>query len=193
MLGVSYSSVVMLWVLVVLGYCAGSVMSLANNHKDCEFWANIGECTKNPNYMLTQCSLACNSVLPDEPVQEQQELGSCYDIVEKDANGNEVKFDQFRGKVVYIVNVASYCGYTAENYQLFRALSKYRKLGLEIVIAPCNQFGFQEPGDGVAVTEFAHKQKFEGIILSKADVNGEKTRASFDFLKRATNRDAIYW
>lgn len=179
--------------LLCLGFPFQCVQALANNHKDCEFWAKVGECTKNPNYMLTQCSLACNNILPEEPAQPTAELGSFYDIVEKDANGNEINFSQFKGKVVYLVNVASYCGYTAENYQLLRVLAKYRRLGLEIVIAPCNQFGFQEPGDGVAIQDFARKQKFEGIILSKADVNGEKTRPSFEYLKRATGREAINW
>jgi glutathione peroxidase len=76
---------------------------------------------------------------------------------------------------------------------MFRQLSKYQSRGLEIVIAPCNQFGFQEPGDAVAITDFVTRQKFEGIILSKADVNGEKTRLSFQFLKAATGRSYINW
>ena len=166
-------------------------LALTNNHKDCSFWAGIGECEKNPNYMLTQCALACSEVVPPDKVDSS--ISSFYDIVEKDVYGKPFSFSQFRGKVVFLVNVASYCGYTAENYALFRDLSKYRSMGLEIVLAPCNQFGFQEPGDGVAIMDFAKKQDFHGIILSKADVNGDKSRPSFEYLKRETNREAIFW
>ena len=118
---------------------------------------------------------------------------SFYEIVEKDINGNEVDFSQFKGKVVYAVNVASRCGSTASNYELFRNLQKYKPYGLEILIFPCNQFGRQEPGDGNAISSFAQQQGFDGIILSKGDVNGPETRPSFLFLKHATGRDNINW
>ena len=66
--------------------------------------------------------------------------GSFYDIVEKDANGNEVKFDKFKGKVVYGVNVASKCGYTASGYALISKLAALKSKGVEVVLFPCNQF-----------------------------------------------------
>ena len=45
----------------------------------------------------------------------------------------------YRGKVLYIVNVASHCGYTASNYAAFKSLAKHRDNGFEILLAPCNQ------------------------------------------------------
>lgn len=107
-----------------------------------------------------------------------------YDVEgERDIKGNVLDFSKFQGKVLYIVNVASYCGYTAENYELFRNLKKYRSQGLEIIIAPCNQFGSQEPGSAKAIYDFAETQEFEGLILEKGDVNGENTRPLFKYLK----------
>jgi hypothetical protein len=90
----------------------------------------------DPNYMLTHCKDACAAV---EQASALDVPASFYDIVETDLYGNELKFEVFRDKVVYLVNVASYCGYTAENYELLRNLRQYRSKGLEIVIAPCNQ------------------------------------------------------
>ena len=117
-----------------------------------------------------------------------------YDIEETDIKGEPLHFKQFAGKVLYIVNVASYCGYTAEGYQLLRNLQQYREQGLETIIAPCNQFGFQEPGDSTAITAFAvDKQSFDGIILSKRDVNGPDTRPLFAHLKAATGKNNIDW
>jgi len=30
-----------------------------DNHEDCEYWAGIGECDKNPDYMLINCKKSC--------------------------------------------------------------------------------------------------------------------------------------
>ena len=88
--------------------------------------------------MLVNCIESCEEVQRRRRLDETA-TGSFYDIIEEDIDGDEIDFDSFRGSIVYIVNVASQCGYTAENYELFRSLSKYRSAGLEIVIAPCNQ------------------------------------------------------
>ena len=74
------------------------------------------------------------------PLQAQ----SFYDIVEKDANGNEVSFSKFKGKVVYGVNVATKCGYTASGYALLSKISAMKDIDVEVAIFPCNQFGRQE-------------------------------------------------
>mmetsp|Transcript_12052 Transcript_12052/g.17376 ORF Transcript_12052/g.17376 Transcript_12052/m.17376 type:complete len:165 (+) Transcript_12052:92-586(+) len=77
---------------------------------------------------------------------------SFYDIVEKDANGEAVKFDKFKGKVLYGVNVASKCGYTASGYALLSKVSKIP--GVEVALFPCNQFLGQEPGSDADVANF---------------------------------------
>ena len=64
---------------------------------------------------------------------------SFYDIVEKDANGKDVPFSNFKGKVVYGVNVASKCGYTASGYALLSRIAALKDKGVEVAIFPCNQ------------------------------------------------------
>lgn len=119
---------------------------------------------------------------------------SFYEIKERDINGATVDFAQFEGKVVYVVNVASYCGYTESNYQLINQLNnKYANKGLEVVVFPCNQFGAQEPGSGQEITNFAKAKGFSGTIMSKGDVNGDKTRPTFKFLKDRTAKNYITW
>jgi len=163
-----------------------------DNHDSCSYWASIGECAKNPGYMLVNCKKSCGA-LDSTSAVDSSSLGSFYDVVETDIDGNEFKFDAFKGRVVYVINVASYCGYTEENYRVFRELKKYTSQGLVIVLAPCNAFGYQEPGDGYAIKTFAKKQDFSGVVLSKADVNGHDTRPAFKYLKRATNFANINW
>lgn len=86
---------------------------------------------QDPDYMLVSCSESCARLDSD--------VNSLYDVVETDINGEDISFDSFRGSIVYIVNVASQCGYTAENYELLRNLQQYRSSGVIMVIAPCNQ------------------------------------------------------
>jgi len=180
-------SILALLLLSLLLPCEGE-----DKHENCQYWADIGECQSNPGYMLVNCAEACAKVRTVS--DSSNELpSSFYDIIEKDINGNDLSFEKFRGKVVYAVNVASHCGYTAENYDLFKSLKKYRDSGLEIVLFPCNQFGGQEPGDSKAITKFAKAQGFEGVILSKADVNGPSTRIAFRYLKHATAKSYISW
>lgn len=64
-------------------------------------------------------------------------------ITEKDSNGNDVSFEKFRGKVVYGVNVASKCGYTASGYNLLAKIAAMKDQGVEVALFPCNQFGGQ--------------------------------------------------
>lgn len=71
--------------------------------------------------------------------QNTLKMSSFYDIVEKDAQGNDVSFSQYRGKVVYGVNVASRCGYTASGYALLAKIAAMKASGVEVAIFPCNQ------------------------------------------------------
>lgn len=157
-----------------------------DHNESCGFWASVGECEKNPNYMLNNCAPSCSKKVENIPE-------SFYDIVENDIHGNKIEFSKFAGKVVYLVNVASYCGYTEQNYAEFNSLQKYYPDGLEIVLAPCNDFGSQEPGSAVEIYKFADQKGFGGIILSKNGVNGPKTRLSFKYLKAKTGKSYINW
>lgn len=110
--------------------------------------------------------------------------GSFYDITEKDEKGRDVKFDKFKGKVVYGVNVASRCGYTASGYELLSKLAAMKDQGMEVMMFPCNQFGAQEPGTEAEIASFcALRGVKDGNLFQKADVNGANTRPTYKFLK----------
>ena len=119
---------------------------------------------------------------------------SFYEIVEKDSNGNDVSFEKFRGKVVYGVNVASRCGYTAPGYALLSILSQLKDKGVEVAIFPCNQFGAQEPGTDAQIQSFCATKGVQGAnIFTKADVNGPNTRPTYRFLKEKGVFGDIAW
>lgn len=83
--------------------------------------------------MLESCPESCAKITLES------NINSIYDIVETDIVGKTIPFSDFKGSILYIVNVASRCGYTAENYETFRHLSKYRDEGVYTILAPCNQ------------------------------------------------------
>lgn len=174
------------FVFVIVALVCKSSWGLEDRHENCAMWADMGECDNNPDYMLDFCAKSCQESQPGG-------LGSFYDIVEKDASGNDFHFGQLRNKVVYIVNVASRCGYTHENYMLLQKLAGYRDRGLEIIIFPCNQFGAQESAKINEIVGFAQNYGYQGLIMAKGDVNGINTRPTFRFLKRATNKKHIQW
>ena len=136
--------------------------------------------------MLRNCRKSCGDKVPEVPTD-------FYSISERDIYGNMIYFEQFRGKYVYIVNVASQCGYTADNYKLLQQLSQMRSDKFEILIFPCNQFGGQEPGDTDEISYFAQQFGYEGLVMEKGDVNGPNTGSTFTFLKRSTDKKRISW
>lgn len=94
-------------------------------------------------------------------------------VTAQDIDGNAVKLETFRGKVMLIVNVASECGYTPQ-YQGLQALyEKYRKQGLVLLGFPCNQFGAQEPGTAADIKAFCSTTFHVTFpLFDKIEVNG---------------------
>jgi glutathione peroxidase len=90
-------------------------------------------------------------------------------------DGKDVNLaEKYAGKVVLLVNVASYCGLTKQYEQLQALDDKYGDQGLEIVGVPCNQFGNQEPESAdVIAQKCLKKYKVKFDVLAKVEVNGE--------------------
>jgi glutathione peroxidase len=90
------------------------------------------------------------------------------------------------GKVVLVVNTASYCGYTPQ-YKGLQALNeRYRKRGLVILGFPSNDFGKQEPGSNAEIADFCDRTyavKFE--MFGKTSM-APGASALFDGLARTT-------
>lgn len=68
-----------------------------------------------------------------------------YDFTVKDRRGNDVSLNEYKGKVLLIVNTATRCGFTPQYEELEALYKNYREQGLEILDFPCNQFGEQLP------------------------------------------------
>ena len=69
-----------------------------------------------------------------------------YDFYVKDRNGKEINLDQYKGKVLLIINSATQCGFTPQYGDLQKLYDNYSNQGFAILDFPCNQFGNQAPG-----------------------------------------------
>src|ERR1700722_17955072 len=72
----------------------------------------------------------------------------------KGLDGKEVDLSKYQGKVVLVVNVATFCGNTPQYKQLEALHEKYADKGLVVLGVPANEFGKQEPGTDVEIAKF---------------------------------------
>jgi glutathione peroxidase len=79
---------------------------------------------------------------------------SIYEIEIANAKGEQKTLQEYKGKALLIVNVASQCGFTPQ-YEGLEALNEaYKDKGLRILGFPSNDFGGQEPGTMEEIEQF---------------------------------------
>ena len=101
--------------------------------------------------------------------------------------GETLSLNDYKGKVLLIVNTATACGFTPQYEDLQKIYTEYKDKGLEILDFPCNQFGNQAPGDNEEIHTFC-KGRF-GITFpqfAKIEVNGENAHPIYKYLTENT-------
>jgi len=117
---------------------------------------------------------------------------SIYDFKVMGRDGKEISMEEYKGKVLIIVNTATGCGFTPQYEGLENLYKKYHDSGLEILDFPCNQFGNQAPGSDKEIHEFcALKYNTTFDQLTKIDVNGENEIPLYTYLKSLIAEDVI--
>jgi glutathione peroxidase len=96
---------------------------------------------------------------------------------------------QYAGKVLLVVNTASYCGFTPQ-YEGLEALHvKYAAKGLVVMGFPSNDFGRQEPGSSAQIAELCFNTygvKFP--MFAKTVVAGPQANQLVAALAQATGK-----
>ncbi len=95
---------------------------------------------------------------------------------------------QYAGKVILVVNTASYCGYTSQYEGLEALYARYASKGLVVLGFPSNDFE-QEPGANKDIADFCFNTygvKFP--MFAKTSVVGKNANPFYVDLARLTNK-----
>lgn len=107
---------------------------------------------------------------------------SIYDIAIDTIGGKSIILEEFQGKKMLFVNVASKCGFTKQ-YKGLQTLSDKYKEELVVIGSPCNQFGKQEPGDASQIQKFCELNfDVRFLLTTKIDVKGDKQHPIYKWL-----------
>lgn len=120
-----------------------------------------------------------------------------YDIEVQKPNGETYKLEEYKNKVLLIVNTASECGFTPQFEGLQHLYDNYKDRGFVVLGFPCNQFGGQEPGTGEEATQNCKINYGVSFPMhEKIDVKGENQHPLYQFLTEQQNgffNEKIKW
>jgi glutathione peroxidase len=106
-----------------------------------------------------------------------------YEFTMNSIDGQPLPLATFKGKVLLIVNVASFCGFTPQYEGLEAVYEKYKDQGFVIAGFPANNFGAQEPGTNEEIKTFcSRKYNVKFPIYSKISVVGPDKAPLYQFL-----------
>lgn len=112
-------------------------------------------------------------------------MTTLYDFTVSNQTDQLVSLNDYKGKVVLIVNTATGCGLTPQYQGLQELYDKYKDQGFEILDFPCNQFMGQAPGNAEEINTFCtlnYQTTFPRF--AKIKVNGKEAEPLFDWLKQ---------
>jgi glutathione peroxidase len=139
-------------------------------------------------FLITGCRDGAAVAQQDEPLKN---TASIHDFVLEDIDGEDVKLETFKGKVLLIVNVASKCGFTPQYEGLQALYVKYQPEGFVVLGFPANNFMGQEPGSNKEIKQFCSLTY--GVtfpMFSKISVKGDDIAPLYLYLTdSSTNKE----
>ncbi|MEI6325030.1 MAG: glutathione peroxidase [Gemmataceae bacterium] len=124
------------------------------------------------------------TLLPILPLfAEEKAAKPLHELTMQTIQGKEVGLKTYKGKVLLVINVASECGYTQQYKGLQTLHDKYAAKGLAVIGVPSNEFGSQEPGSNLEITQFCKKNY--GVtfdLMAKTKITGNDACALYQFL-----------
>jgi glutathione peroxidase len=116
-----------------------------------------------------------------------------YDFSLNYLNGKPIDWNDFKGKKVLLVNVASQCGLTPQYTQLQELNETFGGDHFAIIGVPCNDFAGQEPGTAEEIATFCSVNYGVSFPLSeKVHTVGEEIHPIYEWLKEQTGTE-VSW
>ena len=114
-----------------------------------------------------------------------------YDFKIDSITGETINFNEYKNKVILIVNTASYCGFTKQYTDLQELWDKYKSRGLIVLGVPSNSFN-QEKNKNSEVKEFCKVNFNINFPLSAiTEVKGDNAHDLFKWAKNNHGKSAI--
>ncbi len=108
---------------------------------------------------------------------------SIYSFSAKTLQGADESLEQFKGKVILIVNTASKCGFTPQYKGLQELYEQYKDQDFVVLGFPSNQFGAQEPGSEDEIAQFCELNYGVSFpMFAKVEVKGDQAHPLFTYL-----------
>jgi glutathione peroxidase len=114
-----------------------------------------------------------------------------YDFKFKGINGDEINLENYKDKIIIVVNVASRCGFTNQYEGLQNLWDEYKEKNVVVIGIPTNNFR-QEPGSNNEIKEFCETNFGINFPLSeKIDVIGKNAHPFYNWAKKNYGNGAI--
>ena len=114
-----------------------------------------------------------------------------YDFKIESITGEIINFDNYKDKVVLLVNTASYCGFTKQYAELQQLWSDYKSKGLVVLGVPSNSFN-QEKKNDEDIKKFCEVNFNINFPLSTVThVKGENAHEIFKWAKKNYGQSAV--
>ena len=114
-----------------------------------------------------------------------------YDFKIQSIDGEIINLNQFKNKVVLLVNTASYCGFTKQYSELQELWDEYKSKGLIVIGVPSNSFN-QEKKNDKDVKKFCEVNFSINFPLSTiTNVNGNDAHEIFKWAKKNYGNSAV--
>jgi glutathione peroxidase len=140
-------------------------------------------------FIAVACSIICGYTYYDftnkslaRPMETSNSTTSFFSYTVNSLDGQPVSLEQFKGKKIIVLNVASECGFTPQ-YADWQTYYEAHKDKVVVLGFPCNDFGGQEPGEAKTIAGFC--QKNYGVtfpMFEKVAVKGANKAPVYQWL-----------
>ncbi len=114
-----------------------------------------------------------------------------YDFKIDGINGEVIDLNQYKDKVILLVNTASYCGFTKQYTDLQNLWDQYSSKGLVVIGVPSNSFN-QEKKNDEDVKSFCEVNFNINFPLTKiTDVKGNNAHEIFKWAEKNYGKSAV--
>ncbi len=114
-----------------------------------------------------------------------------YDFEFKNIKGGTINLNNYKNKVIVVVNVASRCGFTRQYEDLQKLWTNYKNEGLVVLGVPTNNFK-QEPGSNKDIKDFCETNfNIDFPMSEKVDVIGKNSHEFYKWAKQNYGLSAV--